>query len=322
MHRSFAFFHDKGNEENLFDRFDFNMGPKDSMHINFQYTRSLFQTPNDYENIGVTDQFGNGLGNTDQKSKIGTINFSPTYTHVVSPESALNLGVFVRRDAYNYFPSKNPLADFAPGQQQESISQFRTLTNLGARGDYSYLHGINNVKIGGVYQQTFLRENDYIGVVDPTFNPACVDGNGAPIACSGAGAVANGSFNPVLAPYDFTRGGTYYRWRGQTDIKQLALYGEDTINAGNFTATFGLRGDFYNGLTVQRQAEPRAGVSYNIKKSGTVLRASYARTLETPFNEKPGAFFLRMRRPCALWHFHRKRMPKPECHALQCRFSK
>ena len=31
--------------------------------------------------------------------------------------------------------------------------------------------------------------------------------------------------------------------------------------------------------------EPRAGVSYNLKKTGTVFRTSYARTQETPFNE-------------------------------------
>jgi hypothetical protein len=89
----------------------------------------------------------------------------------------------------------------------------------------------------------------------------------------------------ILTPYDLTAGGTYYQWHGRADVKQLALYGEDTVTAGNFTANFGLRGDFYNGMTVQRQAEPRAGVSYNIKPSGTVLRISYARTQETPFNE-------------------------------------
>src|SRR2546429_604034 len=33
------------------------------------------------------------------------------------------------------------------------------------------------------------------------------------------------------------------------------------------------------------QAEPRLGIAYNIKPSNTVLRISYARTLETPFNE-------------------------------------
>ena len=46
-----------------------------------------------------------------------------------------------------------------------------------------------------------------------------------------------------------------------------------------------MRGDFYNGLTTHKEAEPRLGVAYNIKRSNTVLRVSYARTLETPFNE-------------------------------------
>ena len=46
-----------------------------------------------------------------------------------------------------------------------------------------------------------------------------------------------------------------------------------------------MRGDFYNGLTTHKEAEPRLGVSYNIKRTNTVLRVSYARLLETPFNE-------------------------------------
>jgi hypothetical protein len=47
----------------------------------------------------------------------------------------------------------------------------------------------------------------------------------------------------------------------------------------------GIRGDLYNGLAVARQAEPRLGVAYSVKPTNTVLRVSYARTLETPFNE-------------------------------------
>ena len=77
------------------------------------------------------------------------------------------------------------------------------------------------------------------------------------------------------------------RWFGRPDMKQLALYSEDTITAGNFQANFGLRGDFYNGFPIQRQAEPRAGLSYSFKPSGTVLRVFYAPTQETPFNENP-----------------------------------
>src|SRR5207249_3186409 len=47
----------------------------------------------------------------------------------------------------------------------------------------------------------------------------------------------------------------------------------------------GVRGDIYRGLSRDWQAEPRLGVAYNIKPSNTVLRISYARILETPFNE-------------------------------------
>jgi hypothetical protein len=50
-----------------------------------------------------------GVGNADQRSKIGTINISPTYTRVVNNYAVLNVGAFVRRDEYNYYPSANPL---------------------------------------------------------------------------------------------------------------------------------------------------------------------------------------------------------------------
>jgi hypothetical protein len=42
----FVVFHDKGNEENLFDRVDYQLTSADSIHLNFGYSRSWFQTPN------------------------------------------------------------------------------------------------------------------------------------------------------------------------------------------------------------------------------------------------------------------------------------
>src|SRR6202008_150964 len=47
----------------------------------------------------------------------------------------------------------------------------------------------------------------------------------------------------------------------------------------------GIRGDKYNGIASSGQAEPRLGIAYNIKPTSTILRVSYARTFETPFNE-------------------------------------
>ncbi len=70
-----------------------------------------------------------------------------------------------------------------------------------------------------------------------------------------------------------------------TDVKELALYVQDTITTGNWSFNVGIRGDLYNGLAIAHQAEPRLGVAYNVKQTNTVLRISYARTLETPFNE-------------------------------------
>jgi hypothetical protein len=256
-----------------------------------QYTRSWFQTPNSYDTqYGFQD---NGLttGRTDQRSKIETIDFSPTYTRTIGDSMVLNVAPYLRRDSYHYYPSGNPLNDFGP-IQQESVAQFRTLTNAGTHADLSYVQGHNNLKFGGMYQQTFLRENLNLGLVDPALNAVCLQANGGavngPIAagtCASFGYTANPNYSPVLVPYDLTRGGTGYFWHGQTDVKQLALYGEDQISAGNWLISAGVRGDFYNGLAIQRQAEPRLGLSYSLPKSGTVLRASYARTQETPFNE-------------------------------------
>ena len=76
-----------------------------------------------------------------------------------------------------------------------------------------------------------------------------------------------------------------YTFNGHTDVKELALYVQDNITKGNWSLNLGIRGDLYNGLSTARQAEPRVGVAYNVKKTNTILRVSYARTLESPFNE-------------------------------------
>ncbi len=330
----FTVLHDKGNEENLFDRVDYQLTSADSIHLNFGYSRSWFQTPNslDAENAttwnglaGLEPQMaafngtgpnGNIVGPTDQRSKIGTFNIAPSWTHVLNANAVFTLGAFVRRDDYNYYPSSDPFADLGPPSlQRQSVGQNRTLTNAGLRSDLSYAKGVNQIKAGVVYQQTFLNENDTIGIVDPTYNAPCITSVATSpvnpyqyVAAPGLTAAdcpsntgpdqqnnasnpnAPGSpfypyYNPILAPYDLTRGGSPYTFHGHTDVKELALYLRDDITKGNWSLNLGLRGDFYNGLSTARQAEPRLGVAYNVKQTNTILRVSYARTLESPFNE-------------------------------------
>jgi hypothetical protein len=299
----FAVFHDKGNEENVFDRVDYNFTPADSVHLDLSYSRSWFQTPNAYDNLNVQNVVAGGtsaaptlasVGNADQHSKINTYNISPTYTRIISSDSVFNLGVFVRRDGYDYDPSANPLADLGPSNlQTSSISQYRTLTNTGVHADYSYVKGVNNLKIGAQYEQTFLHENDSLGIVEDTYNSPCVSaitgvslpGYANPSQCNGLSNVANANYLSVLAPFDLTRGGTEYNYFGHTDVKELALYIEDEIKVANWDFNLGVREDVYNGLTDANQTEPRLGIAYNVKPTGTVAGISYARTLETPFNE-------------------------------------
>jgi len=273
----FTVMHAKGNQENVFDRVDFKLSNADTMQLNLGFTRSWFETPNSFDdlNIGAVDPSGNPVGPADQRSQIKTFNIAPSWTRVLSSNSVFTLGAFVRRDQFNYYPSKNPFADFSP-IQSSTLAQDRNLTNAGIRSDVNYTKGIHNLKVGATYQQTFLNENDTLGIVDPNYlanNFGCPNGNPAPDPCA------------VLPQFDLTTGGSLFRFKGHTDVKELALYLQDAINKGNWTLNLGLRGDFYNGLTTHQEAEPRIGVAYNIKHTNTILRASYARLLETPFNE-------------------------------------
>src|SRR5271169_2180501 len=327
----FAVMHDKGNEENVFDRIDYQLSTADSIRLNLGFSRSWFQTPNSFDGQNSTlwngvvvangglDPNGNVVGPTDQRALIKSFNIAPTWTRAISPTTVFSLGGWVRRDAFHYYPSNNPFADLGPSNlQQETISQHRTLANTGLRSDLSYVKGINNVKFGATYQQTFLTEHFNLGIVDPTLNAPCLDANGVPVFVGNPGLndplqcptaattnqslypapfTANGGFNSLLGCYDLTRStpssndgcagssSALYPFRGHTDVKELAIYLQDAISKGNWSFNVGLRGDFYNGLVTARQAEPRLGVAYNIKRTNTVLRVSYARTLETPFNE-------------------------------------
>ena len=280
----FPVIHAKGNEENIFDRVDYQLSKADSIQVNLGFTRSWFQNPNSFDNVlhsGQTDPSGNPLSPTDQRSQIKTFNIAPSWTRILNNNAVFTLGGFARRDQYNYYPSPNLFDDLSP-IQQETVAQDRTLTNAGVRTALSYVKGIHNLKLGATYQQTFLAENDSLGIVDNGLLPSLTDENGAPCFFNG---VASNSPCTDLLPFDLTRGGGLFAFRGHTDVKQLALYIQDQITKGNWSFNIGLRGDFYNGLTTHKEAEPRLGIAYNIKPSNTVLRVSYARVLETPFNE-------------------------------------
>jgi hypothetical protein len=282
----FTAFHDKGNNESIFDRFDYQPNGQNVFHLNLFTARNWFQIPNDYDQLAQ-----------DQHERVLTWSFAPGYQHTFNARTLVTINPYVRKDQVNYYPSRDPFAD-SPATQ----SQARHLLNWGVKADISTVAGANSLKFGIDLKQTRLLENFGFGITNPGFNSPCIDDTGSsvpdpaltsPAQCVKAGFQPNTPDNPNAAvpfstglfPFDLTRGGNPFAFHATGNINQYAFYGQDDITAGNFLFKIGFRVERYDGLVAKTSPQPRAGISYNIKKTGTVLRVAYARTFETPFNE-------------------------------------
>ena len=272
--------HAHGNNENFFDRVDFHPTAADQLQMNVSLSRSWFQNPN---------QFDQEAAGQDQRGKILSYNVSPSWTHVLGPQSLISVNPYIRQDNFHYYPSKNVFSD-----TPDTLAQSRRLQNLGIKADYSYAKGINTIKVGVMFYHTFLHEGFSLGVTDPANNPPCFDANGGvvldpsitdPSQCAGFGYTPNDAYNAALGPYDLTRGGSLYHFNGRTDIKQEAIYLQDNVAYKNFTFLLGGRVDNYNGISRRSLVQPRLGATYNVGRTNTVLRLGYGKLFLTPYNE-------------------------------------
>ena len=276
----FEALHDRGNGQGLFDRIDYQPTASDSLHLNLSFGRSWFQIPNTYTQAEAGQ---------DQRQQIRTMNVAPGWTHLFNTTTLLTSNLFFRLDHVQYFPSRDPFADVPA-----TLSQDRRLAALGGRADLSYSQGMHNARFGIQLQHHLLTENFDTGLTDPAYNPVCLDLNGNPVTdpsiaatsqCAAGGFQANPNLLPGLVPYDLTRGGSLFHFHRSGDIKELSFYGQDAMKIRNLNVNVGLRADFYRGLSRANQFEPRIGIAYLIQPTTTVLRLSYGRFLETPYNE-------------------------------------
>jgi outer membrane cobalamin receptor len=250
----FEALHDHGTNASFFNRLDAHPGTVSTFHLNTYAARSSFDVPNTLD--------ANDLGQ-DQHQKIDTFNIAPGYSQVIGSRTLFTANGYVRQDHLTYTPSADPFAD-----QPGTVSQDRKLTNVGVKADVAHTFGAHNVKYGAMFTATKLDEQFTIGFTDPEFNSPDSD-----------------EFNPDLVPYDLTQGGSPLQYAQKKTINQQAAYVQDDIKAGNASFKLGVRLDHYDGLTTATELQPRLGVSYAVPNSGTVLRASYGRTMESPYNE-------------------------------------
>ena len=263
--------HDKGNNSALFNRADWRPTANDLLHWNVSFGRSWFQTPNSYD--------ADALGQ-DGRSQIRNVNVAGGWTHVIRPEWLASVTPFYRRDRAQYFPSRNVFAD-----TPATLAQDRILSNTGLRADTQYSAKAYSLRAGGTYWRTHLHEQFSVGLTDPLFNSPCLEVRTNTENCAELGLKANPNFLPALKPFDLTRGGRLYRFNQSADVKETAFYVQSEFRFGSLILSPGLRYDIYNGLSRGRQLQPRIGIAWQLPRSGTLLRASYARLFETPYNE-------------------------------------
>ena len=233
---------------------DFQVSKADSIHVNLGFTRSWFQTPNAFDNLNATAWYGvlvvnDGLGpgysggSTDQRSQIKTFNIAPSWTRLLNTTRSLPSAPSYGATSTTIIPAPIHFPISAPIQQRNrkpgsDADQHRRAS------DISWVKGIHNFKAGATYQQTFLDEKN-IGVVDPRFAPCLATGT----RCGRQPRTQNPDDHhrrhsrrmpivnslgclPLSAALTVARAAPF-NFHGHTDVKQLALYAQDTITKGH-----------------------------------------------------------------------------------------
>ncbi len=126
-----------------------------------------------------------------------------------------------------------------------SASQARHLTTVTFANRFNRIAGPHTIR-GGIDVQHFPVSENFFLFLDPA--------------------------NPFL--FSKRRSGSLY-----------SVFLQDSIHWQRFVLSLGLRYDNYRFLVQGNQLQPRIGVAYNLKETGTVLRASYNRNFQTPPNE-------------------------------------
>src|ERR1700693_530964 len=209
----------------------------------------------------VPNTFSQQDANTDNKVETNDWNANLGWQSILSPTAILDTTLFARNNRYTYYGSPNdPLL---------IIDSKRSLDNYGVQPVLTIQAGkTNEIKAGAVLKLYPIKERFSFGITDQNLNDPTSDG-----------------YNPNLAPYDLTRGGSSFLFEGSRTITYAAGFVEDTLRLSHLTAQVGLRYDHANFPLSESQLEPRVGLAYYLPSTKTVFRVSYNRILITPEDE-------------------------------------
>jgi hypothetical protein len=195
---------------------------------------------------------------TDNRVQTNDWNVNAGWQHIFGPNTVLDTTLFGRDNRFTYYGS--------PNDPSVITNSKRSLPNYGLQPILSVQAGsLHELKFGAEVKFYPIQERFSFGITDPNLNDPASD-----------------AYNPNLAPYDLTRGGTFFQFQDSHTITYLAAFAEDTIRLRYLTAQIGLRYDHNDFPLTESQLQPRIGVAYYIPATKTVLRASYNRIFQTP----------------------------------------
>ncbi|HEX4441222.1 MAG TPA: TonB-dependent receptor [Thermoanaerobaculia bacterium] len=205
----------------------------------------------------VANTFTEAAAGSDRTVKTHDQNYSAGWQSIMDSATVLDVTAYGRIAKFTLYPSAADAPVIADSD--------RSLDNYGITPTLTRIMGQHELKVGAVYKRYPVNEFFRFGITDPSFNdPSSPD------------------YNPNLAPYDLTRGGTFFEFSGSKTGTYVAGFAQDTFRWKGLTATVGLRYDSNSLPVADRQLEPRVGAAYYFEPTGTILRAAYNRVLYTP----------------------------------------
>ena len=245
---SFDNFHNHGTSRRGFFRYDLAPGGSSSL----RFTGNGGKTDRDVTNLPSQQEAGQDqrVTSTDWNANLG-------YQLIAGRGTVLDAQVYGRDNRLKLLPSA--------GDTPVTAEQNRSLANQGTNLALSQEVGPNVFKVGLQAKRFPIRESFRFGITDPGLNDPDADG-----------------YNPNLAPYDLTRGGTPIVISGSRTAKNFAAYAQDTFKWKELTINAGLRYDKNSLFKTEDLLQPRLGLAWYIPATKTVLRASYDRMLITP----------------------------------------
>ncbi|MDQ1590606.1 MAG: hypothetical protein QOG71_1233 [Pyrinomonadaceae bacterium] len=241
-------FHNFGRTGKGFLRLDYQLTPNDTLRGTFLAGGTNFQIPNRLEQE---------FAGQNEKQRLRDRSEFITYERIFSPTTFGQFSFFNRYGTARLTsnPSATPVVAF----------QDRTLQNVGGIAAVSLTRGGHNIKVGGQFTVTPVREEFSFYPTTPFDD--FIDEDGAIVA------------NPINS-FNAARP---FRFDGNRTGRMFSAYIQDRFSPfHNFTIDAGVRYDNYK-LIIQEDAfSPRIGVAYFIPRTQTTLRASYNRLFQTP----------------------------------------